>query len=229
MLRRLSCRNVRDLLPLHCGGDLPPDKALAVDQHLHGCLTCFREFRDFAAMRGRLGVLAEEPLPQGALDGFTEEVMARLVVAEEGPAAQLPTASRWGRIDVPSVRWAAAAALLLAVGFGAWQADLLPRFGSTAPHEAHETLAAGGHESLRSPLELQGVAPQPEPALAPLPDSTLAEPAGSQFLLVDPDHVPPVLLQVPLQLLRPTAPFEIRSSDEGLHPESGRRLRPRDR
>ena len=53
-MRRLTCRSVRDLLPLHCGGDLPPEKAIAVDQHLHACLACFREYRDFAAMRGRL-------------------------------------------------------------------------------------------------------------------------------------------------------------------------------
>ncbi|MBM3985855.1 MAG: zf-HC2 domain-containing protein, partial [Planctomycetes bacterium] len=94
MLRRTTCRSIRDLLPLHAGGDLTPDEAARVDGHLHACLSCFREFREHATMRGRLGVLAEEPLPQGVLDGFTEEVMARIAVDAGGPAAELPAARR---------------------------------------------------------------------------------------------------------------------------------------
>jgi len=125
MLRRTTCRSIRDLLPLHAGGDLTPDEAARVDGHLHACLSCFREFREHATMRGRLGVLAEEPLPQGVLDGFTEEVMARIAVDAGGPAAELPAARRV-RLELPPVRLAAAAAVLLAVSaWMAWQADFL--------------------------------------------------------------------------------------------------------
>jgi Putative zinc-finger len=225
-MRRLTCRTVRDLLPLHCGGDLPQEKAIAVDQHLHACLACFREYREFAAMRGRLGVLAEEPLPQGALDGFTEEVMARLVVGEEGPAAELPSAHGWGRVDQPAVRYAAAAALLVAVGFGLWQADLLPRFGFASPGEPRFTLAAASPGPIEN--SPSGGAERAETALGPVEESTLAEPASS-FIYVDPEHLPPGLLQVPLQL-QPKAPFDVQNAeDEGLHPETGRQLRPRGR
>jgi anti-sigma factor RsiW len=217
-MRRLTCRTVRDLLPLHSGGDLPPDKAMAVDQHLHACLACFREYRDFAAMRGRLGVLAEEPLPQGALDGFTEEVMARLVVGEEGPAAQLPSTRGWNRFEQPAVRLAAAAALLLAVGFGLWQADLLPRFGSSTHHDLRDTLAT---ES-RGPLETAD-ARRAQPREAAREESPVAAPQ----ILVEPEIMPAGLLQVPLQF-QPKAPFDVqRAEDEGLHPETGRELRPR--
>ena len=131
MIRRTTCRTVRDLLPLHAGGDLPSDKAVLVDEHLHACLTCFREFRDYAAMRGRLGVLSEEPLPEGALDGFTEEVMACVALGEAGPAAQLPTARRW-RLDAPALRWAAAAAVLVALGAGVWRLNFVPAPGVPA-------------------------------------------------------------------------------------------------
>jgi hypothetical protein len=230
---RLTCRSVRDLLPLHCGGDLPPEKAIVVDQHLHACLACFREYRDYAAMRGRLGVLAEEPLPQGALDGFTEEVMARLVVAEEGPAAELPSASRWRRLDVPAVRLAAAAALVLAVGFGVWQADLLPRFGEPAPQRnlLRDSLAA----ETRAPLEtarddaFSRPPAQPVPAIDGLRNGVHVEsPAAPPIILVDPEHMPAVLLQIPVQLLPPGA-LQHAPADEGLHPEAGRQLRPRER
>jgi len=100
------------MLPLHVGGDLDELHVSAVDAHLKHCLSCFREFRELAAMRARLGVLAEERLPLGALDGFAEEVMARIAVGEPGPAAEPPRPARqqW----FAPQRLAAAAALLIA-------------------------------------------------------------------------------------------------------------------
>jgi hypothetical protein len=163
MLRRSNCRTVRDLLPLHAGGDLPPDRAVLVDEHLHVCLTCFREFREYAAMRGRLGVLAEEPLPEGALDGFTDEVMACVALGEEGPAATLPSARRW-RPDVRVItRWAAAAALLVAAGAGLWSSGVLdPVELATPPAASHELAAA-------------------EPAVDVLPRPILPLPSGQSL------------------------------------------------
>jgi len=125
-LRQINCRNVRNLLPLHAGGDLDRKQAGAVDEHLHACLSCFREYRELITMRGRLGVLAEQPLPEGTLDGFTEEVMARVAVGEPGPRAALPSSIAWRR-RIP--RLAAAAALLLMVGVGARQVGLIGEAG----------------------------------------------------------------------------------------------------
>ncbi|MGQ0552551.1 MAG: zf-HC2 domain-containing protein [Planctomycetota bacterium] len=115
-----TCRRVRALLPLHAGSDLTPQQARLVDEHLHQCLSCFREHRDFVGMRERLGILAEEKLPEGALDGFAEEVMARISLGESGPRAPAP--GRLRRLSLPPApllrRVAAAAALLLALGLG---------------------------------------------------------------------------------------------------------------
>ncbi|HEX5009038.1 MAG TPA: zf-HC2 domain-containing protein [Planctomycetota bacterium] len=163
MLRRSNCRTVRDLLPLHAGGDLPPDRAVLVDEHLHVCLTCFREFREYAAMRGRLGVLAEEPLPDGVLDGFTDEVMACVALGEEGPAATLPSARRW-RPDARLVtRWAAAAALLVAAGAGLWSSGWFGPsevvFRADAPHDV----------ATAEPVDVLPLPIAPRPVAASLP------------------------------------------------------------
>jgi predicted anti-sigma-YlaC factor YlaD len=122
MLRRYTCRNVRNLLPLHVGGDLPARQAAPVDEHLGTCLACFREFRDLTAMRERIGVLTEQPLPEGVLDGFAEEIMARIAVGEPGPRAELPVAMERARLWP---RYAAAAALLVAGGLGLHVAGVL--------------------------------------------------------------------------------------------------------
>lgn len=115
-LLRDTCRSIRDLLPLHVGGDLDASQARRVDEHLHVCLTCFRDYRELATMRGRLGVLAEQPLPAGALDDFTEQVMARIAQGEDGPAADLPGVRRG--IVLPTRTLAAAASLILALSLG---------------------------------------------------------------------------------------------------------------
>jgi hypothetical protein len=115
-LLRDTCRSIRDLLPLHVGGDLNASQARRVDEHLHLCLSCFREFRELATMRGRLGVLAEQPLPAGVLGDFTEQVMARIAMGEEGPAAELPGVRR--RLVLPLRPLAAAAALVMALSLG---------------------------------------------------------------------------------------------------------------
>lgn len=118
MLRRYTCKTVRNMLPLHVGRDLDPIHTPHVDEHLRTCLPCFREFRALTEVRGCLGVLAEEPLPAGILDGFTEEVMARIEIAEPGPVAELPRAPLRPILAWP--RLAAAAALLL-VAISAWK------------------------------------------------------------------------------------------------------------
>jgi len=151
-LRRYSCRHLKNLLPLHVGGDLPRRQAEAVDEHLHACLSCFREYRELTTMRERLGVLTEQPLPAGALDGFADEVMARIALAEPGPRAPLPAAMERARLWP---RYAAAAALLLGVGLGAHSLDLLPGTAA-APAAHHATTAqsasdASGTQGLSAP------------------------------------------------------------------------------
>ena len=111
-LHRDTCRSIRDLLPLHVGGDLDAGPARRVDEHLHHCLSCFREFRDLAALRQRLVALGEQQPPAAGLEHFTEEVMARVALGERGPAAELPGVRR----TRPSVMVPLAAAATLMVG-----------------------------------------------------------------------------------------------------------------
>ncbi len=129
-----SCRKVRDLLPLHVGGDLDTKHVGPVDEHLHECLACFREFRAYATLRGRLGVVGEAPLPAGALDGFADEVMARIALDEPGPAAESPRASSvsFWRSGGARIRAAAAVLVVGLVGWQAWQA--FDDAGEAAPH-----------------------------------------------------------------------------------------------
>ena len=115
-LHRDTCRSIRDLLPLHVGGDLDAGPARRVDEHLHHCLSCFREFRELASMRQRLVVLGEQQPPAAGLEHFTEEVMARVALGERGPAAELPGVRRT-RPSV-AVPLAAAATLLVGVALG---------------------------------------------------------------------------------------------------------------
>lgn len=119
-LQRYTCRTVRNMLPLHVGGDLDPRHGPEVDLHLNDCLVCFREFRELGAMRSRLAVLAEQPLPSGILDGFAEEVMARIDVGEPGPAAEAPSPGPRQRIF--SFQRLSAAAAILLVSLAGWRA-----------------------------------------------------------------------------------------------------------
>ena len=108
------------MLPLHVGGDLDPRHGPEVDAHLNNCLVCFAEFRELGAMRSRLAVLAEQPLPLGILDGFAEEVMARIDVGEPGPAAEAPSPGPRQRIF--SFQKLSAAAAVMLVCLAGWRA-----------------------------------------------------------------------------------------------------------
>lgn len=154
-LRPYPCKTVRNMLPLHVGGDLDPRHVPDVDRHLSGCLPCFREFRELAAMRGRLAVLARQPLPAGVLDGFAEEVMARVAVGEPGPAAQAP---RPGPRLIVLPRLAAAAAMLL-VTLAGWRvfsdAGALPGEARRPSDGNLASTAPEGLESAPAPRRLE--------------------------------------------------------------------------
>jgi hypothetical protein len=228
-LLRDTCRSIRDLIPLHVGGDLDAGQARRVDEHLHLCLTCFREYKEMATMRGRLGTLAEQPLPAGALDDFTEQVMARISMGEAGPAADLPGVRR--RVVLPLRTLAAAASLLVALSLGLalgsqWSASV-PAGDDPAPAESADLMAASPFTSDPGGFE----APTPLPALGiPVGDfKTNGMPAfqrsgndlrtissqDSQLIRALPPGLRPMLMQ---------------GSADGLVPDTdpGRRLRLRD-
>jgi hypothetical protein len=237
MLRRNTCRNIRDLIPLHAGGDLTPEESARVDTHLHACLPCYREFREHAEMRGRLGVLAEEPLPAGLLDGFAEEVMARIAVDAGGPAAELPSTRRW-TLQPVVLRQAAAAAVLLTVGgWMAWQADLLrgaPRAPDALPapmagSARTEVVFPEGYGPLTASTRVAPTLPLHVPDFSPISAQSAGNPGPRHGL----EHLELTLHLLPdgnvLQLVpAPGDPTGLMPVPGGLVPEPGRERRLRD-
>jgi len=198
-----TCRSIRDLLPLHVGGDLDPGPARRVDEHLHHCLSCFREFRELAAMRQRLVVLGEQQPPAAALDHFTEEVMARIALGERGPAAELPNVRR----TRPSVMvpLAAAATLMVGVMLGYVAQTRAPGVSPAVVEPAGSDRVLTAADGL-IPSEVRG--------------SPVREDLGGTVSPVDRNfiHSPPLRDIELMQLL-------LNGRREGLSPEPGRQLR----
>jgi len=217
-----NCRSIRNLLPLHVGGDLDAGPARRVDEHLHHCLSCFREFRELAAMRERMAVLAEQQPPASALDHFTEEVMTRIALGERGPAAELPGVRRMR----PSILVPLAAAATLMLGV---------MLGYLAQSSGRTPLPAAGSALLPVPLaQGAGVIPSevrgsPVGIAAPeefgagrrprlLDDFGVHSISPEQDVLIDSAHLPAYQrLRLLIQMAQPG----------GLSPEPGRQLRTR--
>ncbi|MFO0808762.1 MAG: zf-HC2 domain-containing protein [Gemmataceae bacterium] len=94
----MTCESLRDLLPLHAYGELPPNEATVVEVHLTACATCRAEFAAFVDVQR---ALAATPVPAVNVD-------AGRLLAE----ASARHARRWRRLAVAS---AAIAAGLLAI------------------------------------------------------------------------------------------------------------------
>jgi hypothetical protein len=200
-----TCRSIQDLLPLHVGGDLDPGPARRVDEHLHHCLSCFREFRELAAMRQRLVVLGEQQPPAAALENFTEEVMARIALGERGPAAALPGVRR----TRPSVMvpLAAAATLLVGVMLG-YVAQTRSPVASPGREPAGPSPVLTAADRL-IPSEVRG-----SPVREDL--SGMGSPTDRDVI-----HSPPVRDVELIKML-------LNGRHDGLRPEPGRQLRPRE-
>jgi anti-sigma factor RsiW len=111
---------VQELLPWYAAGQLAPDEARRVHEHLQACAQCRQ---DLEWEHGVRADAAQDPLPAG-LD--MEAALARLMPAlgpQERAEAPLPTASPWWRVaaaNQPSwLRWAVAAQWVVIAGLGA--------------------------------------------------------------------------------------------------------------
>ena len=137
------------------------------------CLSCFREFRELGTMRGRLGVLAEQPLPAGALDGFVDEVMARIAVGEPGPAAEPPRAApRQTILSLPRLATAAAALLVAFAGLRA-----IDDGGAEVPRDERASSRLAGTVADST---WQGLERRIQPGPGPIQSGPL-DPAGAQL------------------------------------------------
>jgi len=235
ILFRDTCRSVRDKLPLHVGRDLDPKFEKQVDAHLATCLNCLREYRALAEARAILGVVAEQRLPEGVLDGFTEEVMARIAVDEPGPAAELPrSARRRTPLQLLPALSAAAALLLVALAaqlyFEREHSVARPDLGGLLQQHSPESRASDGGAT--SPSSARRTAPSFfEPDIPPgqqrfvfpLSESTLQLPPEPGEEAVLPTEAERLVNEA---LRRGSAPFVIKLGGLKTVPDSD--PRPRD-
>ena len=103
----MTCRKIRQLVPLAAGGDLRPRQAAAFRAHVDACPECRRELEAF---RKALGAIRGEARAAGGAAWGEGEWTALMSRVREGAAGERPraadgagTALRW--------RWAAASAL----------------------------------------------------------------------------------------------------------------------
>ncbi|MBK6940683.1 MAG: zf-HC2 domain-containing protein [Planctomycetes bacterium] len=89
----MKCERARKLLALGVGKDLDVRAQAAFDEHVAGCLSCFREVAAFR--RSRAAIKAARPQPDRAdLAELSASILARVDAGEPGPVAPLPNAWR---------------------------------------------------------------------------------------------------------------------------------------
>lgn len=87
----MKCDRARKLLALGVGKDLDVGAQAAFDEHVAGCLACFREVAAFR--RARAAIKAARPQTDRAtLQDLTASIMARVDAGEPGPVAPVPHA-----------------------------------------------------------------------------------------------------------------------------------------
>jgi len=106
----MDCNEVRNLMPLHVGGDLESGPTQAVNEHLAACAACSKEFDQGVTLVGVRRAFWKAQ--SSSVPDFWPAIEARL---KPEPAAAVPSlwAHRWAPM-------AAAAALVVAVSVSMW-------------------------------------------------------------------------------------------------------------
>jgi anti-sigma factor RsiW len=100
----MTCESVRQLLPLHAGGDLDEQDSGQIDAHLDSCAACSAFAAEYAEARNALRRLDPPELDASVYAGMRGAVLREI---RKQPAAV--RAGWWNS------RWAAAAALVIAM------------------------------------------------------------------------------------------------------------------
>ncbi len=86
----ISCEKVQRILPLHAGGDLRGRQEHEIDEHLSGCLGCYRLYQDY--LEGVVRLRASREPFEVAPDFWTEfEQDVMVSVREETSASTVST------------------------------------------------------------------------------------------------------------------------------------------
>lgn len=151
----MRCEEIREVVEGHAAQEIPA----AVREHLAACPGCRAYALDWRLVRGGLGVLAGEPVPEVSL-GFRARLVRRLEEAREAGGAAGEFVERVGRRVVFATLLLALTSLLALVlppagpVRGAAAADLFP---------AQAEVALGENDPLFAPDY------QDNPAAAPTP------------------------------------------------------------
>jgi hypothetical protein len=86
----MKCDRARKLLALGVGKDLDVRAQASFDEHVAGCLSCFREVTAFRRSRAALKTVRPHP-DRTELDALAASILARVDAGEAGPVAPLPS------------------------------------------------------------------------------------------------------------------------------------------
>jgi anti-sigma factor RsiW len=134
----MNCAPTRELLSAYIDGELPPDQATEIAEHLASCAACSR---DYDAMVATVGTLREGLVQFRAPDLLRARVRTALREEQE-PAASTPTVRRGSRVAWRTI----AAAMVIAVASSG--VTLVATGRRAAPEPASEEVLASHIRSL---------------------------------------------------------------------------------
>jgi hypothetical protein len=107
----MNCKQVQELLPLYVGRDLEEKRAKLVTAHVQSCAECARSAEEYHEAQQLLKLLEPPPFSEAVYAGIRQRVWREI-----GRQSNAPTLTRLvASLFRPSIRWAVATALLLAV------------------------------------------------------------------------------------------------------------------
>jgi len=120
----MKCRGVEDRLSDYLEGSLPEAEAVAVAEHLFGCVSCARRR---SSLRRALNLLAE--LPRMEAPGVAAAVVSRLELERRGPGLALLFRPAWNArpLILPSLVPAVLVLVTVIAGAMLLDADSQPR------------------------------------------------------------------------------------------------------
>ncbi len=83
----MKCDRARKLLALGVGKDLDVRAQASFDEHVAGCLSCFREVTAFRRSRAALKTVRPHP-DRTELDALAASILARVDAGEAGPVGR---------------------------------------------------------------------------------------------------------------------------------------------
>ncbi|MGD0498457.1 MAG: HEAT repeat domain-containing protein [Bryobacteraceae bacterium] len=144
----MSCDLVAKLIPLYYYGELPPEEAERLEEHLRACAGCARELERQRGLAAALD-LRQREVPPGLLEECRADLMASVRNVAHGVARQ-PAKGRWTRfLEAVSaarggfgrLRQPVGALALVAVGFFAARYTAKGPGAPLAPASPAETYA----------------------------------------------------------------------------------------